>query len=215
MNKKWEDNEIKFLKEKFPSMHVKELAEIWQAKFGISRTSESIKHKAIRLGVKTDWNLKGVHDFQKCPNCGKVFRRGSKYIYKNVKFCSPKCRGEFRMKEHFKKLGLTNEQYSKIYRRDYNYIDKSFIKYCSKSKIAYDDVIAYFWEHQFKSYVKICCRRNKRIRLDLFMKYAGLHVLRDYHKQGKVVNRLLDGIKLNDDYEDLPCYHRVRPKKKR
>ena len=206
MKLKWTNKELDFLQSSYPYLNSHKLEDIWFEKTGVHRTASAIRTKAKRLKIRASkYTRIKKHDYAICLNCGKKFYRNAHYINVDVRFCSPSCRGEYKARKCGEKLRLSDQQYNKVYHRDYNYIIRSFESYAKKNKYyAFEDLIEYFWKYQFKYYVEICSRRNKRIKLDKFILYARLHVYRDMKKDYRLKGELIRELKtLYKDEFDL------------
>lgn len=123
----------------------------------------------------------------RCKNCGKEFKRNARGILINIRFCSHKCHGEYKLKSYENKIKPSASQYNTVYKRDKNYIESSFYNYARNQNVSYDDIIDHFYKYQLKYYVAISSRIGKPLRLKKFMLYAKMHVLRNENYQKRAI----------------------------
>ena len=189
MARQWSEKEIDFLRANYASKNTYQLEKVWFKYTGCHRTAMSIRAKAKQICRDIKLNRKKF-DIATCKNCGKKFKRGAREILINVCFCSRKCYGEWKTKQQEINLNLSESYYNKIFRRDKSYIETQFYTFSRENNVDYEDMLFYFHKFQLKNYVAISKKLNKPIRLDRFMLYAKLHILRNKEKDKKIVEKL-------------------------
>ena len=184
--RKWTKEEDDFLRENYATKNTYQLAEIWIEKFNVERTALAIRSRAKKVckGFKLQ---RAKYDIVKCLNCGKEFKRNARGILINIRFCSHKCHGEYKLKSYENKIKPSASQYNTVYKRDKNYIESSFYNYARNQNVSYDDIIDHFYKYQLKYYVAISSRIGKPLRLKKFMLYAKMHVLRNENYQKRAI----------------------------
>lgn len=185
--RQWSNEEDDFLRENYATKNTYQLAEIWFKKFNVERTALAIRSRAKKVckGFKLQ---RAKSDIVKCLNCGKEFKRNAGGILINIRFCSHKCHGEYKLKSYENKIKPSVSQYNTVFKRDKSYIESCFFNYARDEGINYDDIIDHFYKYQLKYYVAISSRLGKPLRLNKFMFYAKMHVLRNQSYQKKVID---------------------------
>lgn len=193
---KYSEEEKQFLIDNYAQKSSVQLSKIWFETFGVERTPQALRCLAKRICKGFELNRVG-RGIRRCKGCDKKFYADNNKVYHNVRFCSPKCYGNYLTRKNEKRLMLSSVDYTKIFKRDKDYIENSFYLFAKDNNVSFEDLIDFFYSYQFKYYVYFCVKHDKRIKLNRFLYYALLHVLRENNRETKLLNKYKDNLEFD------------------